>query len=64
MALNQVVMPGFAAFRIGIPTTESELASPAAAAVPADMAPATDLDASEEPAEAGEPEVQLEDENS
>jgi hypothetical protein len=32
MAQNQVVMPGFAAFRIGIPTTESDLASPAAAA--------------------------------
>ncbi len=28
MALNQVVMPGFAAFRIGIPTTDEELASP------------------------------------
>ena len=28
MALNQVVMPGFAAFRIGIPTTDAELASP------------------------------------
>ncbi len=27
-ALNQVVMPGFAAFRIGIPTTESELSRP------------------------------------
>jgi predicted deacylase len=39
MALNQVVMPGFAAFRIGIPTTESDLASPAAAA-PDAMAPA------------------------
>jgi hypothetical protein len=61
MALNQVVMPGFAAFRIGIPTTESELASPAATAVPADMAPASGPDP-EEPAEAGEP--LLEDENS
>ena len=30
MALNQVVMPGFAAFRIGIPTTDAELAIPAA----------------------------------
>jgi uncharacterized protein len=39
MALNQVVMPGFAAFRIGIPTTESDLASPAAAA-PDGSAPA------------------------
>ena len=38
MALNQVVMPGFAAFRLGIPTTESELASPEAA-VPAEQAP-------------------------
>jgi hypothetical protein len=62
MALNQVVMPGFAAFRIGIPTTESQLASPTAEAMPADMAPATDVDP-EEPAEAGEP-TQLEDENS
>jgi len=41
MALNQVVMPGFAAFRIGIPTTESELSSPEAVA-PADMAPPPD----------------------
>jgi uncharacterized protein len=39
MALNQVVMPGFAAYRIGIPTTESDLANPAAAA-PAEGAPA------------------------
>jgi predicted deacylase len=28
MALNQVVMPGFAAFRIGIPTTDAELSTP------------------------------------
>ena len=40
MAQNQVVMPGFAAFRIGIPTTESDLASPAAPAEPG-SAPAT-----------------------
>ena len=32
MALNQVVMPGFAAFRIGIPTSESEITSEEAAA--------------------------------
>jgi predicted deacylase len=38
MAQNQVVMPGFAAFRIGIPTTESDLANPAAPA-PAEGAP-------------------------
>jgi predicted deacylase len=34
MALNQVVMPGFAAFRIGIPTTDEELASPETAPAP------------------------------
>ena len=28
MALNQVVLPGFAAYRIGIPTTETEVAQP------------------------------------
>ena len=28
MALNQVVMPGFAAFRIGIPTTDAQLSIP------------------------------------
>jgi hypothetical protein len=62
MALNQVVMPGFAAYRIGIPTTESELASPALTPLPADMAPAPAPDP-EEPAEADD-QSQLEDENS
>ncbi len=60
MALNQVVMPGFAAFRIGIPTTESELASPETP-VPADQAPA--LGPAEAPAPGSEPPL-LDEENS
>lgn len=51
MALNQVVMPGFAAFRIGIPTTESDLASPAAASPDA----ATPTDPASAPAPAPAP---------
>ncbi len=59
MALNQVVMPGFAAFRIGIPTTESELASPEAA-VPAAPAP---IDGPDAPVDGAVP-PQLDEENS
>jgi len=40
MAQNQVVMPGFAAFRIGIPTTGSDLSSPAAVPPDPSSAPA------------------------
>ena len=60
MALNQVVLPGFAAYRIGIPSTETEVAQPDAT-VPEHDEGDTD-DALE-----GEPmhvDIEVEDENS
>jgi predicted deacylase len=54
MALNQVVMPGFAAYRIGIRTTEGELANPEPSS----------LVGPEEGDPAVAPDPELEDENS
>jgi predicted deacylase len=58
MALNQVVMPGFAAFRIGIPTTDAELANPESLTEP--IVPADE----EEIGETGDGGPEVEEENS
>lgn len=44
MALNQVVLPGFATFRIGIPSTEEEVAEAPTTSPPLEVDPATPAD--------------------
>ena len=61
MALNQVVMPGFAAFRIGIQTTESGVLAPGGVPGPEDDLGETSGAAA--PA-APDPDLDVEDENS
>jgi len=66
MALNQVVLPGFAAYRIGIPSTESEMVELPATTVDADSTEDGDDDEPGPPLddEPGVADIEMDDENS